>query len=64
MSRAILAFTLILSAAATASVLARYHAQFPDIRLASIGELGGWESVSKTHFADGGVLDQLLAARR
>ncbi len=46
------------------AVLRRYRAQFPDIRLASIEELGGWDYVSRTHFAEGGVLDQLLATKR
>ncbi len=46
------------------AVLRRYRAQFPDIRLASIEELGGWDYVSQTHFAEGGVLDQLLATKR
>jgi sulfate/thiosulfate transport system substrate-binding protein len=46
------------------AVLARHRDTFPDIHLSSIDELGGWEAVSKTHFADGGVLDQLLAAKR
>jgi len=26
--------------------------------------LGGWDRVSKVHFADGGVLDQLLGDKR
>ncbi len=45
------------------AVLARYRAQFPDIRLASIEELGGWDSVVRTHFEEGGLLDRLLAAK-
>jgi sulfate transport system substrate-binding protein len=46
------------------AILARYQRQFPDIRLSSVQDLGGWDSLMKTHFADGGVLDQLLAAKR
>jgi sulfate transport system substrate-binding protein len=47
------------------TVLARHRAQFPQVRLTSVAKaFGGWESVNKTHFADGGVLDQLLGARR
>ena len=46
------------------AVVARYRQQFPDIRLASIEDLGGWDAVTKTHFAEGAVLEQLLAAKR
>jgi sulfate transport system substrate-binding protein len=45
-------------------VLARYRAQFRDIRLVSIDEaFGGWDAVTKVHFAEGGVIDQLLAGK-
>jgi sulfate transport system substrate-binding protein len=48
-----------------AAVAARYKAQFPDIALVSVEELfGGWEKVTKVHFSDGGVLDQILAAKK
>jgi sulfate transport system substrate-binding protein len=48
-----------------AAVAARYKAQFPDIQLVSVEELfGGWEKVTKVHFSDGGVLDQILAAKK
>ena len=47
------------------AVLARYRAQFPAVRLTSITEaFGGWEQATRVHFADGGVLDQLLGDRR
>jgi sulfate transport system substrate-binding protein len=26
--------------------------------------LGGWDQVNKTHFAEGGILDQVMVARR
>jgi len=45
------------------AVLARHRDTFPDIKLSSIDDLGGWDAVTKTHFAEGGVLDQLLAAK-
>lgn len=45
------------------AVLARHRDAFPDIKLSSIDDLGGWDAVTKTHFAEGGVLDQLLAAK-
>ncbi len=45
------------------AVAARYKSQFPDIKLVTIDErFGGWEQVTKVHFANGGVLDQLIAA--
>ena len=45
------------------AVAARYKSQFPDIKLVTIDQkFGGWEQVTKVHFANGGVLDQLIAA--
>jgi len=39
---------------------AKYAAQFPKINLFTIDELfGGWRKAQATHFADGGVFDQL-----
>jgi sulfate/thiosulfate transport system substrate-binding protein len=47
------------------TVAARYKAQFPDITLVTVeGLFGGWDNVTKTHFSDGGVLDQILAAKK
>ena len=47
------------------AVLARHKADFPAIQLTTVEEtLGGWDRVSKVHFADGGVLDQLLGDKR
>jgi sulfate transport system substrate-binding protein len=47
------------------AVIARHRAEFPDIQLASVEQtFGGWEQATKVHFADGGVLDQLLGDRR
>jgi sulfate transport system substrate-binding protein len=39
------------------------HAQrFANIKLFTVDKtLGGWEKVSKTHFADGGIYDQIVA---
>jgi len=38
----------------------QYAAQFPKIKLFSIDEIaGGWTTAQKTHFADGGVFDQI-----
>lgn len=45
-----------------ANVLKKYAAQFPPIKLVTVDEVfGGWDKVTKTHFADGGILDQALA---
>ena len=43
-------------------VAARYAAQFPRIDLFTIDSaFGGWAKAQKTHFADGGVFDQIFA---
>jgi len=43
-----------------ASVAEKYESNFPKIKLFTIGEVfGGWEKAQKTHFADGGVFDQI-----
>lgn len=42
------------------TVLAKYKAQFADLRLFTIDEVfGGWQKAQQTHFADGGVFDQI-----
>ncbi len=42
------------------AVVAKYAAQFPQINLFNIDEVfGGWQKAQKTHFADGGVFDQI-----
>ena len=41
-------------------VAAKYARVFPKVRLFTIDELfGGWRKAQKTHFADGGVFDQI-----
>jgi sulfate/thiosulfate-binding protein len=43
-----------------ASVAARYVSQLPQIKLFNIDDVfGGWKKAQKTHFADGGVFDQI-----
>ena len=42
-------------------VAARYAARFPPLKLATIGDFGGWAQVQRTHFSDGGVFDQISA---
>jgi len=44
-----------------AEVAARHAASFPRLRLVTIADFGGWESAQRTHFADGGVFDQISA---
>jgi sulfate/thiosulfate-binding protein len=45
-----------------AAVAARYAKQFPPIKLFTLDELfGGWTQAQKTHFADGGVFDQIYS---
>jgi sulfate/thiosulfate transport system substrate-binding protein len=42
------------------SVAAKYADKFPKVKLFTIQEVfGGWQKAQKTHFADGGVFDQL-----
>jgi sulfate/thiosulfate transport system substrate-binding protein len=45
------------------TVAAKYAAQFPKVALFTIDELfGGWTKAQQTHFADGGVFDQIYGA--
>jgi sulfate/thiosulfate transport system substrate-binding protein len=41
-------------------IVAKYKASFPNIPLATVDtDFGGWAKAQKTHFADGGVFDQI-----
>ena len=42
-------------------VAAKHAGQFPKIKLVTIADFGGWAKAQKTHFADGGVFDQIYA---
>lgn len=45
-----------------ASVAARHAAQFKKLDLFTVDEVfGGWQKAQKTHFADGGVFDQIYS---
>jgi sulfate transport system substrate-binding protein len=45
-------------------VAAKYAAQFPKIALFTIDDtFGGWAKAQKTHFADGGVFDQIYSVK-
>ena len=41
----------------------KYASQFPQIKLFQITEFGGWTQAQKTHFADGGVFDQIYSKK-
>jgi len=45
-------------------VAAKYDKQFPKVSLFTIDEVfGGWAKAQKTHFADGGVFDQIYTKK-
>ena len=49
----------------SAAVLAKYPKDFPPVNTFTIDEIfGGWSKAQKEHFDDGGVYDQILAARK
>lgn len=41
------------------SVAAKYTDQFPELNLVTIADFGGWQEAQTTHFADGGLFDQI-----
>jgi sulfate transport system substrate-binding protein len=44
--------------------LGQYAARFPAVRVFTVeNALGGWAAVQKTHFADGGIYDQIVEHR-
>jgi len=48
-----------------AGVFARHKQRFASLRLFTVQKMfGGWNQAQKTHFDDGAILDQLLAAPR
>ncbi len=47
------------------AVAKKYAATFPKLTLVTIDEVfGGWQKAQKTHFADGGVFDQIYEPGR
>jgi sulfate/thiosulfate transport system substrate-binding protein len=44
-----------------AEIAAKYAAQFANVELVGIDHFGGWKLAQKTHFATGGVFDQITA---
>jgi sulfate transport system substrate-binding protein len=45
-------------------VAAKYAGQFAQVELVGIDHFGGWKLAQKTHFATGGVFDQITAANK
>jgi sulfate/thiosulfate transport system substrate-binding protein len=46
-------------------VLARYRAKFPEVRTMTIDrDFGGWAAAQQRHFSEGGIFDQIFAARK
>jgi sulfate/thiosulfate transport system substrate-binding protein len=43
------------------AALAKYSGQFPKLNLVTIAAFGGWTKAQATHFAEGGVFDQIYA---
>ena len=49
----------------SAAILAKYPKDFPKVNTFTIDEVfGGWSKAQKEHFDDGGIYDQILAARK
>jgi sulfate transport system substrate-binding protein len=47
------------------AIAKKYAKQFPELKLITIDEVfGGWQKAQKTHFAEGGVFDQIQRANR
>ncbi len=46
------------------AIAAKYQAQFPKVTLVTMSEFGGWKKAQATHFADGGVFDQIYRPGR
>ncbi|QPF76270.1 sulfate ABC transporter substrate-binding protein [Roseateles sp. DAIF2] len=47
------------------AVAAKHAARFPAVKTFTVDSLlGGWPAVAKTHFADGGIYDQLVVTKR
>ena len=46
------------------AALKKYAKQFPPVNTFTVeAKLGGWDAVQKTHFADGGIYDQIVTRR-
>jgi sulfate/thiosulfate-binding protein len=47
----------------SAAAAAKYASQFPQLKLVTIADFGGWQKAQGTHFADGGVFDQITLTK-
>ena len=45
------------------AVAAKHAADFPQVKLATIGDFGGWKVAQKKYFADGGLFDTIMAKK-
>ena len=43
----------------SAAAMEKFRDRFPDVRLMTIDQFGGWAAAQKAHFSDGGVFDQI-----
>jgi sulfate transport system substrate-binding protein len=46
-----------------ATILARYASQFDNVELVDIDHFGGWKVAQKTHFASGGIFDEITSGK-
>jgi sulfate transport system substrate-binding protein len=46
-----------------AAIAKKYAAQFADVELVGIDHFGGWKLAQKTHFATGGIFDQITSSQ-
>ncbi len=47
-----------------AQVAAAHAAEFPQLKLVSIADFGGWQKAQEAHFNDGAIFDQITATAR
>ena len=47
-----------------AAVAARHGRDFPEVKLFSVEQLGGWQKLQQTHFNDGGLFDQIAGSMK
>jgi sulfate/thiosulfate-binding protein len=45
------------------AIAAKYASKYPKLNLVTIADFGGWTKAQATHFADGGVFDQIYGAK-
>ena len=43
------------------AVAAKYASRFPQLKLLTIADFGGWPKAQSTHFGEGGIFDQIYA---